>query len=102
MASTTDFKDWITFGISTEDFDEIHSLYNAILNCEEWGNYSCTERQTSTGKQYIVKCDSVHETLVLTSPKAKEDFLKHIEDTYASDLGIEGEYAFRRAMKKDD
>lgn len=102
MASTTDFKDWVTFGIATEDFDEIYNLYNAVLNCEEWGSCSCTERQTSTGKQYIVKCDYVDETLVLASPKAKEAFLKHVEDTYAGDMGIEGEYTFRRAMEKDD
>lgn len=102
MASTTEFKDWITYGVYTGDFDSIYDLYNAVLNCEEWGSCACTEKQTSNGKQYIVKCDYVDETLVLASPKAKDYFLKYVEETYASDLGIEGEYELRRAMRKDD
>lgn len=97
----TDFKGWL-FGVYTGDFSEIYELYYAVQDCVKRESFSCTERVTSKGKQYIVECDYIEESLILASPKARSYFLDYLEETYAKDLGIEGEYGFRYNLDKDD
>ena len=50
----------------------------------------------------IVECDYVDEPLILASEKAKDYFLKYLEKTYADGMGVEGWYAYMRAMSKED
>jgi hypothetical protein len=98
MEAMFDFKNWLDH-VDTDSFDEVHSLYNAVLNNEGWGSFSCTERETSKGTQYIVQGDDIEAPLILTTNR--KFFLEYLNEKYGGDLGIQGEYAFRESMRKD-
>lgn len=100
MATITDFDAWLDQA-NPEDYEEVYSLYKAVEDIDEFGMFKC---KTSTdGKKIFVYGDHVEDTLMLVSDKAKRAFLKFIEERYVdNDLNIEGWYAYKRAMSKND
>jgi len=102
MATITDFNAWLS-GVDIEDHNEVYCIYQAVKQIEEWGGYTCTERQTSKGEMYFLKCNYIDEILMLASDKARNAFLKHLEVTYAGeDMDIESWFYFKEAMEKND
>ncbi len=102
MATTSDFKNWVDF-VELENYEEIYCIYRAVADLDEWGAFKCTEKITSKGSMYFLKCDYCDDILMLASDKAREYFMKYIEDIYVqSELDIEGWYSIKRAMEKND
>ncbi|HBS86442.1 MAG: hypothetical protein A2W91_19700 [Bacteroidetes bacterium GWF2_38_335] len=102
MATTSNFKEWVDF-VELENYEEIYCIYRSVSDIDEWGAFKCTEKKTSKGSMYFLKCDYCDDTLMLASEKAREYFLKYIESTYVkSDMDIEGWYYFNREMEKND
>lgn len=98
MASTTDFQEWLG-GTDLSDYNDVYSLYYSVYNVEGFGSYD-TEK-TDNGGYVVTSCDN-DMTLFLATEKAREAFLKKVEDDYCEGMGIEGYYAFYHAMEKDD
>lgn len=96
-----DFKDWLA-DCDLEDYDDVHSLYRSVEENDEYGGFSTTTRNVSDGIQIFVKCDWFDNPLILKSEKQRKFFLDYIESTHCDDMGIEGWYAYHRAMEKDD
>ena len=102
MATTTDFKLWTDF-VDLENYEEIYCIYKSISEVDEWGAFKCTMKKNSTGNMYFLKCDYCDDTLALVSEKAKDSYLKFIEDNYIkSDMDIESWYGYQHAMAKND
>ena len=96
-----DFKDWLE-QMEFETYDDVHSLYMSILKNDEYGGFKTSKKDVSKGVQYFIKCDWNEQPLILQSDKAKEYMLTYIEEKYCGDMGIDGWYAYHRAMEKDD
>ncbi len=97
----TDFKDWIE-AVELEDFNDVYCLYKSVEQLEEWGAFSTTQRMTSKGNIYFVKCSYIDDILMLASNKAKDYFIKNLEEVYAGDMTMEGWYYYKQQMEKDD
>ena len=100
--TTTNFDDWLDANLDSADYDDVWNLYHSVCECSEetpiseYGIYNMQQ-----GK-YFVTSSCGEGTLMLASDKARNAFLKKIEDTYCEDMGIEGWYGFNKAMEKDD
>ena len=99
MASITDFNTWLE-GNDLSDYNDVYSLYNSVANVEEWAGYKTIKGRTEG--QYVVSSIECGEDLFLASEKARESFLKTIEEQYCEGMDIEGFYGFHHAMEKDD
>ena len=53
-------------------------------------------------KGWIVTASYLDDTLHLCSEKAKDTFLSMIETRYCGDMTMEGWYAYKREMEKED
>ncbi len=95
----TDFNDWFNQA-DPEGHEEVYSLFRCVSDEESFGCWECKKNQ---GKLFI-KSGNTEDTLMIASPEAKALFLSILRDRYVTDkdLDIEGWYAFRRAMEKDD
>lgn len=101
MAEITDFIAWLD-GAEPEDHNEVYSLYRSVKDCDSWGPYT-TSLAKGGGERWIVSATHVDGPLLLASTKARDAFLLHLEKTYCGgDLDMEGWYAFKHAMEKDD
>ena len=100
MATITNYMDWLS-SLSIEDDDEVYSLFNSVLQCEEWGSFK-TQVAKGSDERWIVSAEGVDESLRLGSQKAKDAFLKHIELVFCGELTMEGWYSYQKAMAKDD
>lgn len=98
MASTTDFQEWLD-GTDLSDYNDVYSLYYSVYNVESFGSY--TTVKTANNGYVVTSCD-IDMSLFLATEKAREAFLKKVEDDYCKGMGIEGYYAFYHAMEKDD
>ncbi len=95
----TDFKDW-TFALDLDDFEEIDSLYRSVKEVDNYGLYR-TVRGRKEGT-YVVTASFIDDSLFLASEKARDAFLKYIEDTYCGGEPEEAWYAVEYANSKDD
>lgn len=98
MNSITDFREWLE-STDLSGYNDVYSLYHSVCNIEDFGSYETVK--TSNGGYVVTSCDS-DMTLFIASEKARETFLKIIEDDYCEGMDIEGYHAFHRAMEKDD
>ena len=98
----TDFENWLS-GADLKDHNDVYCLYSAVKDFDECGAFKCSQKETSKGNMYFVKCDYVDGELMLASDKARDYFLKHLEKTYVGDeLDIESWYNFKYSMENDD
>ena len=101
MATIRDFKAWID-GVDLEDYNEVYCLYRAVKDLNEWGGFRCTQRETSRGNMYFVKCDYTDDILMLASDKARDYFLDDLEKTHAGELDMEHWYGYKYSLEKED
>ena len=99
IMATTDFEMWLD-GTDLSDFNDVYALYHSVAGIEDWGSYK-TVRGRGV-EQFIVTAADNDESLLLASNKARDTFLKKIEDDYCEGMDIEGYYGFHHAMEKDD
>ncbi|OBS91862.1 hypothetical protein A9257_16205 [Vibrio cyclitrophicus] len=98
--ATTDFESWLS-NAEPEGHEEVYALYRAVSDIDETGMFTCSENNG----RFFLKASHVEETLLLASEKARKAFIATINSSFGiSDFGgdIEGWYAYRRAMSKDD
>ena len=101
MGTTTDFKSWLDF-VELENYNDIYCIYRSVQGIDEWGAFKCTEKKTTKGELYFLKCDYCDDYLILTE-KSRGAFLTVIEKEYVkSDMDIEGWYYFNHSMSKND
>lgn len=98
MSTTTDFKEFMD-EVETDNYDELHSLKMAVEDEDNCGPFEVQKRDDND-KLIISICTSDLK-LLLASNKAKKYFLEFIESEFGGELGIEGEYEFKRQMEKD-
>lgn len=98
--TTTSFEDWLDANLDGTDYDDVWNLYHSVAEESPMGTF----RTTKNGVQgkYFVTNECGEGTLMLASDKARDAFLRKIEDDYCQDMDIEGYYAFHKAMEKDD
>lgn len=98
MATTSDFENWLG-NLQETDIEGAHNLYESVTGRTEMGGFSCSE---NNGRLFV-KSDFNDDTLMLASEKAKEAFLKKLDNDYGGDFGwVGGNYEFKRSMEKDD
>ena len=78
MATICDFKGWLDF-VELENYEEIYCIYRSVTDIDEWGAFKCTEKKTSKGSMFFLKCDYCDDTLMLASEKARELFPKRLQ-----------------------
>lgn len=100
MSTLTDFSTWL-YCLDFNDYEDVYALYHSIADCDEYGVY---KTQVAKGKNngWIVSSSCLDDTLHLISDKAKQTFLSIIESRYCEGMDIEGWYAYKQAMEKDD
>lgn len=101
MQTITDFKVWIE-GSDLENYSDVYCLYKSVEGIDEWGAFSTTQRETSKGNMYFVKCDYLDEVLMLASDKARDYFMEYLEKKYAGEMDMEGWYYYNYEMEKND
>lgn len=99
MATITDFEQWLDENVDGNDYIDVYSVYCTVNEGMGQGGYEIKKNQ-SNGRLFVT--GPGENTLMIASDKAKEAFLKMIEDRYCEDMDIEGYYAFHHAMEKDD
>lgn len=95
----TDFDLWLDNN-DLSDFNDVYALYHSVSGIEDWGSYK-TERGRGNQQLLVYSCEC-EDPLLLASDKARDAFLKKIEDNYCEDMDVESYYAFHHAMEKDD
>ena len=100
MAAITDFQAWLECA-DLESYEEVYSLYRSVADCSDYGLFNT---QIANGKDngWIVTASYLDDTLHLCSEKAKDTFLSMIEKRYCGDMTMEGWYAYKREMEKED
>lgn len=96
MATTTDFEEWIE-AVDPDDYEEIYALYNVVKDEEGEMGFSCSRK----GEQLFITYSQYkgpNETLLISSEKAKEYFLKWYEKKFCKEMDIESWYGMERAM----
>ncbi|MDO4800850.1 MAG: hypothetical protein Q4A15_01665 [Prevotellaceae bacterium] len=100
MAAITDFDAWLGCH-DFEDFNDVYSLYHSVSEVGDWGLFK-TVRGRKDGT-YIVHSDICDDDLLLASQAAHDYFLNVIEMKYCGpEMDIEGWYAYKHAMAKED
>ena len=61
MATITDFDAWLDEA-DPEGYEEVHALYRAIVDCDEFGLYQCKSSQDET--KWFVKAGGAGDTLL--------------------------------------
>ena len=89
------FKDWLQL-LGNSSFNDIYDLYKSIEYQENIGKFSFSLLSDSDHTYAQVISKELSETLVLSDVQEVKSFLAYIESTYASDLGMDSEYIFRR------
>ena len=95
----TDFDLWLD-SVDLSDFNDVYSLYHSVSGIEDMGPFK-TERGRGP-QQLLVRSYDCDEPLLLALDKARDAFLKKVEDDYCEDMDIESYYGFHHAMEKDD
>ena len=101
MATITDFDTWIA-GSLLIDYNEVYCLYRSVHDIDEFDSFKTSKKVQAGKTKYFVTCDYLSDTLMLASDKAREYFLDKLEKQFAGEMGMEGWYAYNRAMEKDD
>lgn len=100
MGTITDFDGWLDQA-DPDDYEEIYALYRAVANGETFGRYECKPSQGHF--KWFVKAGCTEDTLMLASSKAREAFLRRIEERFGDgELDMESWYHFHRNMAQDD
>lgn len=89
--------DWLS-AVDLENYEEIYSLYRAVVDKGNYGLFGITEREN----KIILKADHLEETLEFSDEDELSSFSDLIEEEYMEDMDPEGWYGFHRAMEKDD
>lgn len=95
----TDFDLWLD-SVDLSDFNDVYALYHSVSGIEDWGSFR-TERGRGF-QQLLVHSSDCSEPLLLASDKARDAFLKKVENDYCEDMDIESYYGFHHAMEKDN
>ena len=95
-----DFAHWLSL-VDTVHHEDVHDLYESVRLHDQFGMFECRPSQTNRHLS-VVRADGHDEPLLLVSAKARTAFLALLERTYCEDMTMEGWYAYRRAMAKDD
>jgi hypothetical protein len=101
MATITDFNTWIS-AADLENYNDVYCLYKSVEELNEWGAFKTTERKTSKGKMFFVKCDYLDDVLMLASEKARNFLMTTLEKNYCGEMDMEGWYYFKYSMEKND
>lgn len=100
MGIITDFQAFIDCA-DLEDYEDVYCLYRSVKEITEYAGFSTTQKSTSKGNSYFVKY--IHDDLLmLASEKARNYFMTFLEQKYTGDMDMEGWYAYKRAMAKND
>lgn len=95
----TDFKSWIESNVETADIVNVWQLYQAVQHESEYHPFVCSK---NNGRLFVKKSSSLFdETLMISSPEAKNAFLKMLNYFYADLGGVELAYAVDKHMEKD-
>jgi hypothetical protein len=100
MSTTIDFQEWLG-NVELEDYEEIYSLYRAVKDATSFGIFDVKPARGS-GERWIVTASCTDQSLLIVSSDARTALLLHLTKTYCGDLDMEGWYAYKRAMAKDD
>lgn len=96
--STTDFQAFLD-GEDLESYEELEALYLSVRDGESNGSFDVTTK----GDKTFIKGSSGDVTLSLLGTKARDAFLKKLNDYKDDpDMDIESWAAFKRNMAKDD
>lgn len=95
----TDFDLWLD-SVDLSDFNDVYALYHSVYGIENWGSFK-TKRGRGAQQLLVHSCD-FSEPLLLASDKARDAFLKKVENKYCEDMDIESYYGYHHAMEKDD
>jgi hypothetical protein len=98
-AKTTNFDEFLD-SMDFDNHEEIMELYNTAKDLED--NFMFQSELINLGPGKIVKCSYPKITLVLTTEKATEAFLREIENRYCDGLDIESWYGMQVAMASDN
>lgn len=97
--SITDFEAW-TFALDLDGFEEIDALYRSVKEVDDYGMY-----RTVKGKKdgtFVVTASFMDDSLFLASEKARDAYLRYIEEKYCGGEPEEIWYAVEHANAKDD
>lgn len=100
MTTITDFNEWLKENDLSEH-DDIDSLFRTVKELSNYGLFSIKEAK-GAGNGWIVYSNGGENTLHIQTEKARESFLKTIEDRYCGGMPEEGWYEYHRAMEKND
>ena len=95
-----DFDEWFDL-IELEDYEDVNSLYRSVEECDEYGRFN-TQEAKGEDNGWIVSELDLDQALHLKSNKAREYFLRTIEDKYCEGMNMEGWYDYHHQMDKDD
>ena len=98
MANLTDFNTWLREA-EPQGYEEIYSLYKCVESKNDYGIWTCGKNNGTL----FIKARHTEDTLMLTSEKAKKEFLRLISDSYVEDkeMDIEMWYGYQRSMAKN-
>lgn len=100
MAAITDFSAWLECA-DLENYEEVYSLYHSVADCTDYGMFN-TQVAKGQNNGWIVTASYLDDTLHLCSEKAKDTLLSMIEKRYCGDMTMEGWYAYKREMEKEE
>ncbi len=98
MATITNFNDWLDDNVDGNDYNDVYSIYHAVSEESDFGGFEVSKN--SSGRLFV--SGPGEDTLMISTEKAIETFLKTIESRYCDEMDIEGYYYFHHAMEKDD
>ena len=99
MIMTTDFQNWLS-NVDSEDHEEIYSLYHAVRDGIELGNFNVVLGKGA--EQWIVTGLHIDSGLLLASVQARNALLSYLEREYCGDLDMEGWHSHEQAVAKED
>lgn len=100
MATTTNFNEWFD-AIELSDYEEVDSMYRSVSECTDYGLYK-TQTAKGVDNGWILSCEGVDFSLHILTQKAKEEFLREIEERYCNNEPEDAWYSVQREMRKKD
>lgn len=96
----TDFNVWLE-EVNLVDKDDIDSLYRAVDELSDYGSFKVKVAQ-GTDNGWILYAEFCESNLHIKTEKARETFLRIIEEKYCEGMTEDAWYTFHKEMEKDD
>lgn len=93
MAREVDFKEWLENQYGIDGAEDLLQIYRPIANQEDGWMYSMVPE----GDGYVVR--GGEKELYLTQ-RSRDAFVKYMDSLH--ELGVEGQAAFDKAMRRED